>query len=324
MERPSLFGHPQMHSNIEACLEPKDRLSHRMVSTSIAAATEGFLVDEVVEYVMRGEKFLQGGHLGSTLKTFRLLKLYDSDRFTELILPILMEEAEGGRDVNDTAGEEAIGISSEVRGNAWIRTGYMMDMQKLDPNISLKIAGTEFNQVECYRRGLSYNPRNLIAWKHLADRYLSRADSKPLEIRGETYSSVMQCYIAACMFKEDDYLSWQFLGNVVRTSVEINGEKLSRIDVRAKAAERSSNPDTWASLLWAMDNNPVAIEGEKCDRCMVALKAIVRFKDSKDAFERFKRDLADQLRRANKTTVSVAGGKISATLARGIVDVTGL
>ena len=235
------LGHPQLHALVVPYVPYKEMPALRLLSRDSRDLTDKFFCEDVLEYFMKGSGATSTGDVEYVAVFFLRLKLLSDPRFQDILFPVLFDEY-------PTPAKSAIEAADRkrCRGNAWIRLGFIMKAFVVSRDVSLTIAGRgTFNQLECFEKGLSLNPRNSPAWEILA------ASFEEVTINGKDYDRVEMLRMG--VEGDPSYPNvWFKLGyelfNEYPRSVEIHGKHYNAIECYVVANKLTPDCAAWQNI----------------------------------------------------------------------------
>ena len=253
------IGHPQLHALV-AKFTPFSELPRlRLLSRSCADYTTDFICEDTVEYFMRGDKGCQSGDVSKIAKLFLALRLVNSDRYQSTVIPVLFNELDSSAR-SEMEAEHRV----TMRGNAWIRLGYILSNTSVSDELSITVRGETFTQLQCFQRGLDLNPKNTVAWSIVA-RWCQGDEG--FVYRGKPMTPV-ECAVQACETSPDNAQGWFFVGYYLHSSpaktVVIAGKEYTATQAYVKSLEVNEDDSaTWHNLgLLSRHGQHVCVKGK--------------------------------------------------------------
>ena len=232
----AVIGHPQLQSVVMPYVLTKDLKTLRQISKATKDGADKYIREEVVEYLLKGVEHVASPQIIEIGKIFQRLKFNEHPDFVDVVLPYVTPDST---------------LNDELRGNALIRIGFLMHPRMINPDSKLKIGPQEVNQLECYEKGLSLNPRNQVAWCAAGATMMKVDDT--ITVNGEKCNRIA-CFLKATLLDPTKFIGWYRLGSCMSADdeVEVNGEKYKRYACMHKAAEiepRVGAVWTWLGFL---------------------------------------------------------------------------
>ena len=219
-----LLEHPQMHDLIVSNLGLRFSMDLRFVSHGIGSNTDRALVDDLIEYILKGNVHKRPAATWPLAKMFGK-DLFNHPSFVERVAPIL-----DGSDKDCTP---------DVQANVLVNLGNIYP-----PNTKRKllVVSSELSVLECYAKAAAIIPTLARAWHNVGWAMIPKIGPdnvpKTIDIGGTSYTAVQA--LAKCLELQPDYVrAWATLGLALDNAgkVKIHGNEYDRAAAFKQAAD---------------------------------------------------------------------------------------